>query len=124
MRYPRAVVLDESIYHYGHVRPAHMMKKKLAAVGKYWNDDHEFDRYRIDARFLKPFTGKHPAVMQTWLEDHADNDFAPDLHHTPTRREKRLLLKMKLESALGLDLSRRHYRRVSNGTQFRATGAS
>ena len=115
LRYPRAVVLDETIYHYGHVRPAHMMQEKLAAVGKYWNDDHRFDRYRIDPRMLRRFEGSHPAVMQSWLADHADNDFGPDADHEPTSREKRLLLKMKLESWFGLDLSRRHYRRVGAG---------
>lgn len=113
LRYPNAVVLDEHIYHYGHVRPARLMREKLATVGKYWNDNHDFDRYRIDPRFLQAFSQSHPAVMTDWLRENADDSFEPDASHQTTRRERRLLLKMKLESLFGLDLSRRHYRRVS-----------
>lgn len=116
LRYPNAVVLDETIYHYGHVRPASMMREKVVAVGKYWNDEHDFDRYRIDPRMLSRFDGTHPQVMQSWLAENTDDSFEPDPHHETTTREKRLLLKMKLESWFKLDLSRRHYRRVASAT--------
>ncbi len=125
LRYPNAVVLDEHIYHYGHVRPARLMREKLATVGKYWNDNHDFDRYRIDPRFLQPFTQSHPAVMTGWLRDNSDDSFQPDPAHQTTRRERRLLMKMKMESLFGLDLSRRHYRRVrAAGVPVAAGGAA
>ncbi len=112
LRYPNAVVLDVPIYHYGHVRPARQMRLKLDTVGKYWNDSHDFDRYRIDPRLLQSFDGQHPAVMAQWLADHAETGFTPDASHQPTRRERRHLLKLRLEQFIGLDLSRRHYRRI------------
>ncbi len=115
LRYPNAVVLDTPIYHYGHVRPTIQMREKLKAVGKYWNAEHDFERYRIDPRLLRRFDGAHPQEIVPWLAVNADPAFAPDLAHRPTRREQRQMLKMRAEEFFGIDLSRRHYKSVGRG---------
>jgi hypothetical protein len=113
MRWPRAALANATIYHYGHVRPAWAMNAKHHAVERYWGKDpRSFQRYQIDPRALAPFEGRHPAVMTEWLRNQACNEFSPDLSHTPTQREKRHRLAMMVETALGLDLSRKHFRLI------------
>ncbi|MEZ5729601.1 MAG: glycosyltransferase family 2 protein [Burkholderiaceae bacterium] len=114
-RYPRAIVLPQHVYHYGHVRTVEQMREKLRAVGKYWNVEQDFERYAIDPRFLRSFDGAHPEAVADWLQRNAVRDFAPDPAHVATRRERRHLLKMRMESMLGIDLSRRHYTRLGEG---------
>lgn len=122
MRYPRAIVLPARIHHYGHVRPAAQMNAKTDAVSRYWaatakpttvgSSAAAFDRYRIDPRLLVPYAGSHPAAVQSWLASAAEQSYTPDASHVATSREKRQLLKLWLEEHLGLDLSRKHYRKV------------
>ncbi len=113
MRYPRAAVLAQHVYHYGHVRTVEHMRAKTRAVGKYWNKVQDFDRYAIDPRMLAPWTGSHPAVIASWLDEQAQTGYVPDRSHVPSRRERRQWLKMRVEQILGLDLSRKHYRAVA-----------
>lgn len=114
-RYPRAIVLPTHIHHYGHVRRAEPMRDKVRSVARYWGAEADFAGYAIDPRLVRRFDGRHPAAILPWLEQHSVAGFAPDPAHVPSRRERRHLLKMKLESLLGIDLSRRHYRRIGDG---------
>lgn len=114
-RYPRAIVLPCHIHHYGHVRRVDSMREKVRSVARYWGGEADFAGYAIDRRLLRPFDGQHPAAIQAWLGEHTVAGFAPDPAHVPSGRERRHLLKMKLESLLGIDLSRRHYRRIGEG---------
>ena len=114
-RYPRAVVLPCHIHHYGHVRRVDSMRDKVCSVARYWGAEADFAGYAIDPRLLRPFEGQHPATIQAWLDEHTVAGFVPDPAHEPSARERRHLLKMKLESLFGIDLSRRHYRRIGDG---------
>lgn len=113
-RYPRAVLLDTPIHHYGHARRTEYMTKKSAAVQKYWAKQPEAHDYSdIDARAIVPFTDTHPAVVSDWLRDHAEPKFVPNVNREPTKREKRHRLTMVLEKILGRDFSKNHYVRVT-----------
>ena len=112
-RYPRAVLLDTPIHHYGHARRSAYMVKKSAAVQKYWSKEPEAHRYAdIDPRAVAPYSGTHPAVVADWLRDHAEPKFEPDISRRPTRREKRHRLMMFWEKLLGRDFSKNHYLRI------------
>lgn len=110
-RYPRAALAGVPIYHYGHVRSAHKMREKIQHVSKYWgHTPPAFKDYsQIDAAILQPFTGTHPAVVQTWLEENAERQFTPDPAYRPSKRERRHRRLMKLERWLGRDLAKRHF---------------
>lgn len=116
-RYPRAIVLPCHIHHYGHVRRVASMSDKVRSVARYWGQEADFSGYAIDPRLLRPFEGRHPAAIHRWLEEHTLSTFAPDPAHVPTGRERRHLLKMRLESLFGIDLSRRHYSRLGLGVE-------
>lgn len=114
-RYPRAIVLPSYVHHYGHVRRVDPMRDKVRSVARYWGGEADFSGYAIDPRLVERFEGRHPAAILAWLEQHAVTGFSPDTAHVPSSRERRHLLKMRLESLLGIDLSRRHYRRIGEG---------
>lgn len=116
-RYPRAVVLPSHIHHYGHVRRVDSMRDKVRSVARYWGAEAEFRGYAIDPRLLRRFEGRHPAAIREWLDEHTVPGFRPDPTHLPTGRERRHLLKMRLESLFGVDLSRRHYKRLGEGVE-------
>ncbi|MFK5985127.1 MAG: glycosyltransferase [Pseudomonadota bacterium] len=111
-RYPYAILANLPIYHYGHVRPSDKMQKKVEQVGKYWGHDNHFDHYQIDPQALAAFKGRHPAVVQDWLAQHAQSTFQPDPSYQPTSREKKHRWMMQLEKLFGLELSKKHYRLV------------
>lgn len=112
-RYPRAVLLDTQIYHYGHARRGEYMTKKTASVEKYWGGEPRPHAYaNIDAQAIAPFAGTHPAIVAGWLRDHAEKEFTPDNSRRPTRKEKKHRLMMALEKLFGLELSKRHYIRL------------
>lgn len=113
-RHPQAALAHAHIYHYGHVRRTEYMQAKLDQVSKYWSHGAPQVRYgQIDARSLKPYTGTHPQLMQAWLAAEAEQHFAPDPAHLPTRRERKHRYAMQLERWFGLDLSHKHYRLVT-----------
>lgn len=113
-RHPRAALAHAHIYHYGHVRRTDYMQAKLDQVSKYWSHGAPQVHYgKIDAQSLRPFTGTHPQVMQAWLATEAEQHFAPDPAHVPTRRERKHRQAMRLERWFGLDLSHKHYRLVT-----------
>lgn len=110
LRWPRAALANATIYHYGHVRPISAMNAKQEAVERYWNKEPQsFGKYDIDPLALQRFQGTHPAVMRRWLETQAENIFQPNHEHRLTGRERRHRFAMRLERALGIDLSRKHF---------------
>lgn len=118
-RYPKAVLLQARIYHYGWVRGQEKMTLKHSKVAKYWkHKPHTFDYSRIDSEILHRFDETHPEVMHAWLEaytedfSHSDRLFCADPLHQLTRRERRHRILMCLERWFGLDFSTKHYREV------------
>ena len=115
MRWPRAALTSAKVYHYGHVRPISAMNAKQHSVERYWNKTPlDFSRYQIDPLAVQPYEGSHPSVMRSWLAERADDAWQPNLEHEPTSRERRHRLAMKIERALGIDMSRKHFKLVSN----------
>ena len=102
-----------TIYHYGHVRSAAKMQAKIQKVSRYWGHaPPSFTHYAIDPKALRPFSGRHPAVMRRWLAEEAERGFEPDPDHVLSRRERRYRLMMCIEGLLGVDLSRKHFKLV------------
>lgn len=109
-RYPRAVLVNAPIYHYGHVRSVEAMRQKNERVGKYWKQDHPlFNGYQIDPNALAPFHKSHPKILTNWLDTEAEKSFSPDMHHVLTRREKRHRLVMMIEKNLGFKFNKKHF---------------
>jgi hypothetical protein len=109
-RYPRAAFAGGTIYHYGHVRAVPKMQTKIQQVSRYWGHaPPPFTHYALDPKALRPFTGGHPAIMQSWLAEEAEQGFEPDPNHLPSRRERRYRLMMQLERWFGVDFSRKHF---------------
>lgn len=82
--------LDAWIYHYGWVKPPHAQQAKQKEFHKFWHNeawirkhvstDPEFDYSEIDS--LRRFTHRHPAVMQSRIEQKNWN-FEPDPNVKP-----------------------------------------
>lgn len=115
-RYPRAAVAGVPIYHYGHVRSAQKMQEKMQQVSKYWgHTPPKFQDYsQIDASILQPFEGKHPAIVQKWLDENAESTFKADPNYKLSKREKRHRWMMRLERLLGRDLTKKHFTLVKD----------
>ena len=112
-RYPRAVIVDADIYHYGFVRSVDSMNKKNLRVNKYWGSKtKEIQCYEMDSKGLELFQGTHPTVVQTWLERDAEQNFVPSLGYKITRKEKKYRFLMQIEKLFGWDLSKRHFKIV------------
>lgn len=110
----RAALAGAPIYHYGHVRRADFMQRKLDQVSRYWSHGApKVDYSRIDPQSLAPFTGHHPALMRDWLASEAEHGFTPDDNHVLTARERKHRWAMKIERWLGVDLSHKHYQLVA-----------
>jgi len=113
-RYPHAISIGVPIYHYGHIRSKASMNDKLKRVGKYWNRKiPDFISYEIDPNAIKPFSGKHPAIMKSWLKEKAEQTFHPDPNYQITRREKRHRWLMFFEKFLNKDLTRKHFKFIN-----------
>jgi len=112
-RYPRAAHTGATIYHYGWVRSEAQMNLKFKAVERHWSNREKQVNYgAIDAQVLKPFTGTHPKVVQSWLPP-AEGLFLADPHHRLTAREKKHRWMLRLERWLGIQFRKKHYQRVS-----------
>jgi len=111
-RYPRAVHAGGNVYHYGHVRNVENMQEKINQVSKYW--DHKpapFPGYGdIDTAVIRPFNGTHPAIMKDWLQTDAEWDFAQSPDYQLSKRDKKVRLKLKIEDALNIEISKKHYK--------------
>lgn len=118
-RYPRAVLTQAMIYHYGWVRGEEKMTLKHSKVAKYWkHKPNLFDYTKIDSKVLHFFDGTHPEIMHQWLERNTSSFpskpsiFQTNPSHKLTRREKRHRFLMLLEKGFGLDFSTKHYQRL------------
>ncbi len=112
-RYPKAALTNVPIYHYGHVRNISAMREKVQRVGKYWGHDHPlFNGYQIDPKAIAPFKGKHPQIIQSWLENEAEKAFTPDHQYKPTRKERKHRLVMRLESIFNIESTKKHFHLV------------
>jgi len=95
--------IDAEIYHYGWVRPPHLMQNKTRefsvihrgekAKEKFGELNHEFDYGPLDR--LAEFNGTHPEVMQDKIEqmdwkDKLQYSGRPDPRREPHRHEKLL----------------------------------
>jgi hypothetical protein len=113
-RYPRAALVGATIYHYGHVRNIEAMRQKNERIGKYWKLDHPlFKGYQIDPKTLKPFSGKHPKTVSNWIKKEAEKEFTPNEEHQLTPREKKHRIKSKVEKWFGVDLIKKHFKKIS-----------
>jgi len=112
-RYPRAAHTGVTIYHYGWVRSEAQMNLKTEASFKFWEEQPvpRVDYTQIDAAIFKPFTGRHPRVVQSWLPA-AEGVFQAAPGYRPTKREKKHRLMLKLEKWFGLRFDKIHYHRV------------
>ena len=112
-RYPKAALVNAPIYHYGHVRSISAMQEKNQRVGRYWGHNHPlFNGYQIDGQALKRFDQTHPACIEYWLKNEAEQHYKQNPNYTPSRREIKHRLAMKLEKWLGWDLSKKHFKLV------------
>lgn len=113
-RYPRAAMTGTHIYHYGAVRSVAKMNEKNQRVAKYWGKQPAVFSYADGDPFeMERFTGTHPAVMRDWLaSDAAEQQYIPDPDHVPDMRQRRHRWRMQLERILGMDLSKKHFKRV------------
>ena len=111
-RYPKARHAGGNIYHYGHCRSVSKMAEKLKQVGRYWGNKHqEFKGYgSIDVFELRPFNGYHPAIMENWLAMEAETEFTQNPDYRLTRRDRRNRIRFWIEDALGVEISKKHYR--------------
>jgi hypothetical protein len=113
-RNPRAALANAHIYHYGWIRQAEKMQKKLDQVSRYWSKDSPRVHYeQVDKRMLSEFTGTHPQLMKSWIELEAEKNFQIDPGYKLNFRDHRLRLKQKIEKFTGLDLSRKHFNLVA-----------
>jgi glycosyltransferase involved in cell wall biosynthesis len=113
-RHPQAALAGAPIYHYGHVRRTDYMQQKMNQVARYWNGTPpQVDYAQIDPQSLRPFTGRHPAVMAHWLAHDAQPSYTPNPDHVLTRRERKHRVSMAIERLTGWDLSHKHYRLVA-----------
>ncbi len=125
-RYPRAAMTGAHIYHYGHVRKVEAMRRKHEQVSRFWSHAApSFPDYgRIDPQALAAYSGSHPELMQRWLAEEAEREFSLDAGYSISRRERKHRLAMKLERALGIDLSKKHFRLVAGAAPGGPTPAN
>jgi len=112
-RYPRAASAGATIYHYGNMRTQEEWNLKAKMVGKYWSDNPKpFTYANVDPQSLKPFTGTHPKVVQSWLPP-ADGLFRPAEGRPLKFRDFRHRIMAKVENRFGFDFTHKHYKRVA-----------
>ena len=82
----RAAMVDATIYHYGWVRPPHLMRAKTVEMVRTHKGREEAEQVRTAPPFsygslenIRRFSGSHPAVMSDWI---ARFDWADQLQQT------------------------------------------
>ena len=111
-RYPYAKSTGAHIYHYGHVRHPKYVNQKNQQVGRFWGNtqpDHFVGYGHLPPWEMQRYDGSHPALIQAWLTEHCDPNFAPAADYTPTLKDYKHLVKFKLEAWLNCDLRKKHY---------------
>ena len=110
-RYPRAAALDIPIYHYGNARHERFLQAKAAAGNQYWEKDVFYSSYgEVDPEAVAPFTGSHPAAVESWLETHANPSFGFNPDYSLSSRERKHRKLRVLEQKFGWDFSKRHFK--------------
>ena len=113
-RNPHAALANASIYHYGWIRRNEDMQKKLDQVGKYWAAPAPQVKYsQFDQRALARFVGTHPKIAAEWLDTQAEQSLHIDPAYQPTRKENKYHFMRLIESATGLDFSRKHFKLIA-----------
>ena len=111
-RYPRAKHLDVHCYHYGWVRSEQQMNLKSQKVNQYWGmDPVKVDYSQMDASVMKEFKDTHPRIIQDWLPKDL-GIYKVDPSYKPTKKQKKHRMIIKIENFFGLELSKKHYKRV------------
>lgn len=117
-RYPKAILTQAQIYHYGWIRPEEKMTLKHTKISKYWKGSVDACSYsQIDKKTLNLFEGTHPKVVFQWLQENTldfgtDRLYKADPSHQLTKREKRHRLLGMLEKLFSIDCSKRHYKLI------------
>lgn len=113
-RYPKAVHTGAKMYHYGWVRTQAQMNLKAQKIGKYWDTVYdEIDYRQKDASIMKAFTGTHPRVIEGVFPQES-GIFQADPSYKLTKKEKKHRIMIKLEKLFGLELSKKHYKRLKS----------
>ena len=113
-RYPRAVTCDGArIFHYGWVRTETQWSTKADGIEKLFGKTAPVDAklWNIDPQSLRPYTGTHPKVVQSWLPK-TDEVFKANPDYKPTFRNIRHRLLMKIEKLTGWQFNRKHYKLI------------
>jgi len=110
-RYPRAAALNIPIYHYGNARHARLLEDKAVVGNRYWERDAFYYTYgRVDPSAVAAFEGRHPAIMNSWLQSHANPSFSFDPDYQPSSKERKHRRLRVLEKRFGWDFGKRHFR--------------
>jgi hypothetical protein len=71
----KVIPIKANIFHYGWVRPPHLMKKKMKAFSVIHRGKEKTEQQFDDLNFdygplnkIKKFKGTHPAVMKDWIQ--------------------------------------------------------
>ncbi len=109
-RYPRVKSTGAVCYHYGWVRSEEQMNLKSSKVQKYWGGSPALINYtHMDHQIINEFFGTHPEVIQDWLPKE-EGLFKVDPEYKLSNKQKKHRLMLKIESLLGLELSKKHYK--------------
>jgi hypothetical protein len=111
-RYPRAKKTGVSCYHYGWARTEEQMNLKSSKVQKYWGAKPVMINYsQMDQSIIKEFKGSHPEVIDNWLPK-ANELYKTDSNYSPTLKQRKHQILIKIENLFGLELSKKHYKLV------------
>ncbi len=99
----KVIPLKAHIFHYGWVRPPHLMKKKMKAFSVIHRGKEETEQRFDDLNFdygplnkIKKFKGTHPAVMKDWIQQF---DWKEELYYSgPYPKTRRKLRHEKLKN--------------------------
>ena len=111
-RYPNAINIGVFCYHYGWVRSEEKMNLKSEKVKKYWDEDFIKIKYsQMDPFILKFFEGSHPLIMKSWLPIKS-GIYEVDQDYKPSMKQKKHRIMIRIENFFGLDLSKKHYKKI------------
>jgi len=111
-RYPRAKTTGVNCYHYGWVRSEGQMNLKSLKVQKYWGGNPSIVDYsQIDQSIIEKFKGSHPNIIKDWLPKD-EGLFVADPNYKLTQKQKKHRIVKRLETFLGLNLSKKHFKLI------------
>jgi glycosyltransferase involved in cell wall biosynthesis len=111
-RYPKAKHTGVHCYHYGWVRSEEEMNLKSKKVQKYWNKKYtKIDYSKMDSLIMQQFHGSHPEIIKEWIPKEK-GIFKVDPNFTPSKKQKKHRLMLKIEKIFGLDLSKKHFKLI------------